>query len=367
MPAKQTIVCPNCFQRHATEAFSYTCTHGNCERSGLPIPAADIHEENGNPLCPACKSALIERLCPSCGYPVIIDDDSVPTLPVSIVGAEGCGKSNYLSVLIDQLRRRISKVYNCALYPLGGDETIHNYDSRYYQPLFVRGQCITSTMQDEVTPLLYSLVFSGQPPLGKSCNLTLYDACGANFRSEKVMADYNRSIYNARGILYFIDPFQIPSVRESLKTTGRPVSNDDASTLLSRTIHLIRQGGNRKNIRRKIDIPIAVCLTKMDTIRPLLDPSSFLLYPSRHVNTGRFDIHDFTSSSLEVQSLLESWGEVEIVNQVTSQFADYGFFGLSSLGSAPNDANAINHIVPHRVIDPILWILWKNRIISSTE
>lgn len=361
------MVCPNCFQRHATEEYSYTCTHSSCERAGLPIPAGEILDSGGNPLCPACKSTLIERLCPSCGFPVIIDDDTVPTLPISIVGAEGCGKSNYLSVLVDQLRRRISKAYDCALYPLGGDETISNYDSRYYQPLFVRGQCITSTIQDEVTPLLYSLVFSGQPPAGKSCNLTLYDACGANFRSEKVMADYNRSIYNARGILYFIDPFQLSAVRDNLKSSGRAVSNDDAGTLLSRTIHLIRQGGNRKNIRRKIDIPIAVCITKTDMIRPLLDPSSFTLYPSRHDRAGKFDIHDFTSASLEVQSILESWSEVEIVNQVTSQFADYGFFALSSLGSAPSAANSINHIAPHRVIDPILWILWKNRIISATE
>ena len=361
------MICPNCFQRHIVAEFSYTCTHSKCGRAGLPVTHDKILMQDGNPLCPGCRSALIERLCPSCGYPVIIDDDTVPTVPISIVGAEGCGKSNYLSVLIDQLRRKISKSYSCAFYPIGGDETIKNYDTKYYQPLFVKGQCLTSTMQEEVSPLLYSMVFSGDYPSGKNCNITLYDACGANFRSEKIMADYNRSIYNAKGILYFIDPFQISAVRDNLSNIGRPVSNDDAGTLLSRTIHLIRQGSNRKNLRRKIDIPIAVCITKMDMIRPLLDVSSFALSPSRHDKNGKFDVHDFASTSLEVQSILESWSESEIVNQITSQFSDYGFFALSSLGTAPDDTNAVENIVPHRVIDPMMWLLWKNKIIEANE
>ena len=364
MPPK-TIICPNCFQRHAPEEYTFSCTYTGCARAGRAVPAAELVIEDGRPVCTACKNVLSERTCPSCGYALVEEDESVPNVPISIVGAEGCGKSNYLSVAIDQLRRSMSQVYNCALYTLGGDDTISHYDARYYQPLFVQGQCISSTQQEEVVPLLYSLIFSGNNLAGRSCNLTFYDACGANFKSEKVMADYNRSIYNAKGILFFVDPFQIAAVREKVKASGRLVSNDDAGTLLSRTIHLIRQGSGRKNIKRKIDIPIAVCLTKMDTIRELLDPASFLLCPSRHTQKPRFDLPDYNSLSLEVQSLLESWSETELVNQITSQFSDYGFFSLSSLGAPPNDTNSINHIAPHRALDPLLWVLWKNHIIAA--
>ncbi|MDL2233811.1 hypothetical protein LJC63_09600 [Ruminococcaceae bacterium OttesenSCG-928-L11] len=364
MPAK-LIVCPNCFEKHPPEEFAFACTKTGCGREGTTIPPAEVLIQGGKPLCPSCRSHLSERLCPSCGYAIIAEDDTVPSVPISIVGAEGSGKSNYLSVSIDQIRRNLSKHYDCSLYPLGGDDTIKHYETRYYQPLFVKGQCINSTQQEEVTPLLYSLIFSGSPMAGRSCNLTFYDACGANFKSERVMSDYNRSVYNARGILFFVDPFQIASVRDNVRSTGRQVSNEDAATLLARTIHLIRQGGGRKNIRRKIDIPIAVCLTKADTIRGLLDPSSFILYPSRHTKHRRFDLPDHNSTSLEVKSLLESWGEVEIVNQVTSQFSDYAFFALSSLGSPPTENNSINHISPHRVLDPLLWVLWRNRIIQA--
>lgn len=366
MPSK-LITCPNCFGRHMPEEYAFVCNHSGCAKGGMPIPAGEVMIDGGRPLCPSCRGLLSERLCPSCGYAVIGEDDNVPTVPVSIVGAEGSGKSNYLSVTIDQLRRRMSKTYDCSLYPLGGDDTINHYDSRYYQPLFVKGQCISSTQQEEVTPLLYSLLFSGVPAAGRSCNLTFYDACGANFKSERVMADYNRSVYNSRGILFFIDPFQIPAVRENAKATGRPVSNDDPGTLLSRTIHLIRQGGGKKNIRRKIDIPIAVCITKIDAIRNILDPSSFLLYPSRHIKYPRFDLPDFNSTSMEVQSLLQSWAASDIVNQVVSQFSDYAFFALSSLGNPPSANNSINHIAPHRVLDPLLWALWKNRILNAGE
>ena len=364
MPTKM-ITCPNCFRRSAAEEYHFSCTFADCPKKGVIIAPGDVVYDSGRPVCPECKSGLSERLCPSCGYAVTEESEDVPSVPISIVGAEGSGKSNYLSVAVDQLRRVMSKAYDCSLYPLGGDDTISHYDSRYYRPLFVGGQCLSSTRQEEVVPLLYSLIFSGVPTAGRSCNLTFYDACGENFKSEKIMADYNRSVYNCRGILFFIDPFQIPAVREQVKATGRTVGGEDPGTLLSRTIHLIRQGEGKKNIKRKIDIPIAICITKIDAVRPLLDPSSFLLYPSRHLKKPRFDLPDFGSTGREVQSLLESWAAADIVKLATSHFSDCGFFALSSLGSPPGEKNNINHLAPHRVLDPLLWVLWKNRVIAA--
>jgi hypothetical protein len=88
------------------------------------------------------------------------------------------------------------------------------------------------------------------------------------------MANYNRSIYNSCGVLFLIDPAQLPGLREHYHRAGGGRNcKEDASIVLSRTIRLIREGSGQKNLKKKISIPIAVCLTKADTFRPLLDVS----------------------------------------------------------------------------------------------
>lgn len=361
----KSIVCPNCFSTQTADKFYYFCTRTGCARNGLAIPEEEVKLINGRPACPSCENYLNERLCPECGYALFIEDSSIPNISVSIIGTEGCGKSNYLSVVIEELKRSFSKAYDCALYPIGGDNTIHHYEKLYYNPIYLRRECLTSTQQDEIVPLLYSLIFSDKNSNGKNCNLTFYDACGENFKSEKVMADYNSSIFNAKGLLYFIDPSQFPLIREDYESQGKKVCEDDASNILSRTVRLIRHAEGNKNLGQKIDIPIAVCVTKFDTLRSYLDASSFISYQSRHLSSPQFDFPDFNSTNYEVQSLIESWNGTEIVNQVRSHFSNYAFFGISSLGASPDENNRLQQIIPHRVLDPILWILWKNNIINS--
>lgn len=356
----KSIVCPKCFSRHDVDDLAYGCPNSSCPREAVPtaVPSGGLG-------CKECGTHMTLRFCPDCGFQLTVSEDAAANLPISIVGSEGCGKSHYLSVLINEIRQNMGKTYHCSLYPLGGDDTILQYENNYYNPLYVDGQCIPSTDQDAVTPLIYSLVFSKEQS-GQVCNLTFYDACGANFRSERVMADYNRSVYNSRGILLLIDPSQLPGLREKFESSGRRVCTEDFSSLVARTIQLIRQGSNQQNLKKKISIPIAICLTKIDSLRSQLDPASFLRFPSRHLQQDSFDIVDFSCVSQEVQSLIESWGGTDLINQVKSQFETVGFFGVSSLGNPPNSEDRIDHIAPYRVCDPFLWLLSKNKIIRAT-
>ena len=362
----KSIICPKCFSKNDITQVAYGCAKPSCPRERIPTTVENI-DPRQLPGCVSCGQQMKLRYCPDCGYLMQTEDESIDTMPISIVGGEGCGKSNYLSVLIDQVRHSMSKVYDCALYPLGGDETITQYEERYYKPLFVNGTCIESTDQEDILPLVYSLVFSDVTRHGKTCNLTFYDACGANFQNERLMANYNRSIYNSSGILFLVDPAQLPGIREHYRNIHRRICREDANVLLSRTIRLIREGSNQKSLKKKINIPIAVCLTKADSFRQLLDPASFLRYPSRHLRRPAFDMMDFNCCNLETRSLIETWGGGDLIQQVTSQFSNYSFFSFAALGNAPNHANQVSHISPHRACDPLLWVLRQNKMIRSTS
>jgi hypothetical protein len=363
----QRIVCPKCFVRYPAEARLLVCQNEACVKAGQSIPESEADFHGDQPVCRECGREISMRLCPKCGFEFSGHSAGAEMLGVSMVGAERCGKSHFLTVLVNSVKQEMTKAYGCALYPLGGDTPIAQDNEKYFEPLFVHGQCVSSTLQEDVEPLIYSLVFPDGKASGKTANLTFYDACGANFGSVRRMEESNRNIYNSRGVLFLIDPSQFSAIRERRRALGKPVSDVDPATLLARMIHLIRGGGGQSDIRKKITIPIAVCLTKLDIVKPYLDASSFLASRSRQLKQPGFDPIDFDSCSMEVMSLIESWSGKDLINQIMSQFETYGFFGFSSLGEEPSDDNRVTHIQPHRVMDPFLWILWKNSIIGTAK
>lgn len=364
---KQQIVCPKCFAKYPAGNRLVVCQNAACQKAGQHIPESSAGLQNGQPVCPDCGREMSMRLCPHCQFEFSGHSPGAEMLGLSMVGAERCGKSHFLTVLLNSVKQEMSKAYGCALYPLGGDSTIEQYNRQYFRPLFVQGQTLSSTAQEDVEPLIYSLVFPDTGGNGKTTSLTFYDACGANFDSERTMEEINRNIYNSRGILLLIDPSQFPVIRDRRRAQGKPVSEVDPGTLLSRMIHLIRAGSGQGDIRQKITIPIAICLTKLDILRPWLDVSSFVRCGSRHLRQPGFDPVDFESCSLEIMSLIESWSGKDLINQITSQFTHYGFFGFSALGEEPTPTGQVHHIQPHRIMDPFLWLLWRNRIIGTAK
>lgn len=362
------ILCPKCFSRFSPDKQKLVCRSDGCSRKGLVFaPEEGQTLTSAQPVCVECGREIPFRLCPHCGFELTGMDSRSPVTPFSIVGAEGSGKSHYLAVMLHALRQEMTKVYGCSLYPMNGDGTLEQFAQQYHHPLFVEGKVISSTAQETVEPLIYSLVFPDGSRNGVTSTLTFYDACGANFTSGRELEENNRSVYNSKGILFLIDPTQFPAVRDRRKELGMQVCPTDPGDLLSRVIHLIRSGVGDNDITKKIDIPIAVCLSKMDILDETLDISSFVRNKPRHLDRPAFDPVDFESCSLEIQSLLESWSGKELVNQITAQFEHCGFFAFSALGGDPASDGTVERIAPHRTLDPVLWLMTQNKIIHTAR
>ena len=359
----KTAICPKCFSHLTDDTLAYRCANGACPWTGNNTLAAGAATGPGGALaCPVCGENFPSAYCPECGFPVREDDLCAMSLSVSLAGAPGSGKSHYLAVLLEELKTRFSKAFECSLFPAGGEKTMSFYERDYYSPLYAGGKCIPRTRQDDVNPLLYSLVFPDGAHV-KAFDLTLYDACGKNFESVSAMSTLNRSLGRSGGILFMVDPMDLPKVAEKRGVHSTKSSDGGAAALLSRTIHLLRAGSGRSSLQNNLEVPFAVCLTKLDSIRDLLDVSSFVTAPSRQMREGVFEKYDFEACNVEMQSFFEAFGGGEIIRQVSSQFDHYAFFGLSALGHEPS-GGAVQHIVPHRVADPLLWLFWKNKLIK---
>lgn len=366
-------ICPWCFESRNLKEIDYICTNtSSIKRCQCGATRVKQHPSNKKkPICKECGQLLLTKLCPSCEGELPLNIETAESYPVAIIGAKETGKSNYVAVLINQLKNEVGRSFNCALMACG-DHTLNRYRDEFYNPLFRNRTCVQGTDGGEVKPLIYSLIFQRKGglfkrPVNDAVSLTFFDTAGENLNKQEDMQKYNRYLYHASGIILLLDPLQLPEVRDRLEGNIRlPQENTDVNTILNRTIEIIRGGLGLTNLSKKIDIPIAVAFTKIDAVDELLDPASCLKNDSSHVRKGVFDMVDFEDANQEMQSLVQEWMHgSELCQTLESQFSNYAFFGLSSLGSNPDMDNRIPKFRPFRVADPFLWILTQKNIIPK--
>ena len=71
----------------------------------------------------------------------------------------------------------------------------------------------------------------------------------------------------------------------------------------------------------------------------------------------------------EIKSLLTEWGAESFMSQVDVNYTNYSYFAVSALGmnNNPKEDGHIDRPRPHRIEDPLLWILKENGVIKSSK
>ncbi|MDU1845361.1 MAG: hypothetical protein E6778_07435 [Niallia nealsonii] len=327
--------------------------------------------------CKTCNKETMIRICPSCRSTLPSTISDYEDYIIAIIGAKQSGKSHYIAVLIDEIINNIGNAYNCYLKP-ENEETIQRYNRQFKNPLFQNKTTLDVTQSARVNgdvkkPLLFTLSFSNGGMFGtKVITLAFFDAAGEDLKEEKNMSKHTRYISNSAGIICLLDPLQLPSVRDQIGEQGVQVNlphldlDNDVNDILIRTTNMIRNTLGIK-MKKKINIPIAISFSKIDGILPLIDPSSKLKMKSRHLEQKAFNVLDFQSVNNEMKSLVQGWTKGNMTALLDHNYKEYGFFGISALGSDPGLDRKITNIEPYRVEDPFLWLLWKNKIIKGMD
>ena len=323
-------------------------------------------------VCLRCKQTAkdMHLYCPETKKEIPIDLITMKNLSIALLGAKASGKSNYIGVLVEEIRRKMTGAYNCSLSIASCRETKRTYEDIYYRPLYEEGHTVLATAGGEIPPpLIYPLMFFGKKnKIVNMAALILYDTAGENLDDNNVIREFNIYIMNANGIIMLLDPLQVPAIRNKLKANGfndLPEQNTETAYILSTIMDTMR---NIKNVKGQIDIPIALVFTKIDVLEKynVLPADSCLRNESEHINRGVFLKSDFDNTNLGVQQgLLENWlgGEIE---GFLRQFKNYSFFGVSALGANPAGTTIDSMgIRPRRVLDPLLWLLAENGYIRT--
>lgn len=379
-------VCPYCFETYALKDAPFRCVSPpqRCTPEADKVRATVWKQSTpiGRVLppmgrfatevrCPKCNQQTKRRICPLCHMDLPHTTGKFENLIFAVIGAKDSGKSHYLAVLIDQIRNHLGPSLGMLLEELN-DYTIKRYRESFYNPVYIQHKIIFGTksaLSDETVqlPMVFSLTFSGkgylrQHKITKVVTLVFFDTAGEDLKDEDVMATVNKYIYRADGIILLLDPLQLTWVRDQLgSATSLPEVTTETSDIIVRTTKLIQAGRNLRQ-DRLVPTPLAIAFSKFDAVQPLIDSQFQLNATPNH--DGGFDAADFEAVNSEMQSLVSTWHNSHLLQQVTTRYNQYGFFGLSSLGCSPQGSD-IPRVLPRRVEDPFLWLLYSHGLIRA--
>ncbi|MCP4656842.1 MAG: hypothetical protein GY856_15640 [bacterium] len=322
--------------------------------------------------CPECKQKSNLLCCPYCHNSLPHPHDRSEEIIISIIGGPQSGKTVYLSLLVDEFNRTMTPRY--SLRPLG-EEVTKRYDRIYRGPIKDRtlpGATQRSRVDPEVRhPLTFTLGEAGDEH-ERTRTIVIHDAAGEQFRHQDQMRRFNRYLIHSHGAMIFVDPEQMPKVRERM-TDPPPRVTGRALDLLN-TVHdmVVDEQDLRQ---RTLDLPLAIVLTKIDLLQdpaamgnaPFLTPGFTLLERTEHgpefIEDHAKAVHD------EIDSLLKILREGDVIGSAANMFSSYLCFGISSLGHCPNRHNntLTGEPEPMRLLDPFLWLLARLNCIEYVE
>lgn len=383
-----SIACPYCFKKFSRSEVLFRCTNS---RAHTPAPDQHLQDHWGTPHMelPAIKqSSLMSRLldrvpksakCPDCGenaYNVmcphchnLLDREMVEKkgVIISIVGARSSGKTNYITVLVDELMKNCDYLGNLGILPsplADRDEntTERRYLNDFYNILYRKGRVQAATAIEDPRsriPLIYKIVQQGKDPLF----LVLYDTAGENFMDPKKLEENVKYLAVSDATIFLLDTFNVPFVHDRLKGKMN-LPELTSPTQFFEIFNKVREYFIARSDKDHFKKPMAFVFTKIDAIllnRDLFNDAS-PANMSAEQNSAFLDgqgvdlddlesVHDGMAGVLSAQA----WRCTNFVNNA-AQYSNHHFFGISALGDSPVNQE-VRNLRPYRVLDPLVWVM----------
>lgn len=399
---KSQFICPYCFTRHPLSEVEFRCTNRRCKQvDDIPMTKYEFGDvkmpkKGGNcfPVrmkgsklpdsgtCPLCGETTYKMVCPSCHNPLPEATLNGTDMIISVVGARGTGKSVFVGILINELMKRVAPAFGGALN--GFDDSYNRYKATFFQRMYIDKRTPEQTQSGlsnadngAYRPYIFTLRLPKKSLFGNkvdSFTFVFFDTAGEDLDDEDTMSTVNKYITSSSGIIFLLDPLQIPEVVNQLSqetVRGASAANlgsvTDPNSIMTSVSHLIRKS-NKLSTNRLIDIPVAAVFSKFDAIEEIVPEDMAILRTSPHTSEGVFDMADFNNVNNEVKGLLNAWNYGDFIRDAQINYSNCAFFAVSALGLHNNPkAGSIDMPKPHRIEDPLLWILEENGVIKATK
>jgi len=233
-------------------------------------------------------------------------------------------------------------------------------------------EALTPTKMPE--PQIWKITNGGRKKSGfaPSYTFTIFDGAGEHSQGQSP-ENIVRYIGKSKAMIVTIDPLTINGISKNIDIKVRNNTQRDRivggrpDAALANITTLIRDSRHHIGLGRDLDIPVAVVLTKFDVITTcnkfidMFKKNAPILNPAPSVNDRKVDIVQMKNVSDDIVRLLEETREHNFVQTIKNNFKEKNvmFFGVSSYGRPPKDDGTLHEITPHKVLDPLLWLLKK--------
>jgi len=237
---------------------------------------SSVFSKQANKLaCDVCHRPTSKKICPGCHNQIPTYFYQAESHIISVVGARSSGKTHYITILLNELKRKGNKV-GLRMYSQDVGEhrqqvTSIRYKNVYKRPLIDELTELPQTQENakDLYPLIYEICSDKYGNAKrKVIYLVFYDTAGENFKDEYELKKVANYISNSSGVIFLIDTFQIPAVHSYLKKNGLniPQTQTGFTDVLDRIKSLFEQEGHIDRAGGATSIPVAVTLSKFDEV-----------------------------------------------------------------------------------------------------
>jgi hypothetical protein len=360
--------CPFCIREYDKSKVLYVCP--DC---GETADRKTLEREPVKCKKPGCGGVATLRKCPSCGQTIPKMALETLNLPFSIVGVSNSGKTNYITVMLHELGR--SSGLRIAL----GHQTKETLDRQNdnYRRIYEEHTRPENTQSGENMPQIW-YVKNLQKKRGNEVptyTFTIFDGAGEDHENLDPSSTVCRYINASKAIILAIDPLVLSGIRKGGVVDPEVMNNSlggfkgetkNAEDVINSVAVYIKAARGIKS-NKMLNIPVAVVLTKFDTIleHKSFGPQALIRGKSLNISNGKVDTTEIEQVDGEIRNWLYEIGEGAFIASLESHFKEFYFFGVSSFGQPPKAVNTLaDDIRPHRVLDPMLWLFKKAKFVD---
>lgn len=390
-----TVPCPYCYHKIDPNQAHYRCTGRNapgrprCTKSedarrveelGDATPTYPTFEverrrlpRRSPPECPSCSGPSSIRVCPVC-HSTLPANFTTDSPLFGIVGVRGSGKTVMLTMMTQELKTTVARRFQAAIDDVGNSKLLTKLGTMRVEMTSGDRRLPDQTAvysRSETVPAVFEWQLPRESFRGTrtaSTILSFYDTSGEDLAN----VDTAREQYYlaaADGIILLLDPFGFPENKRL--AVGRGVDpnslRDEPLSVLHHVTESLRQADHLTK-DEMIKRPIAVVVAKIDAFFDQVGPDHPIRKPS--VTGPYFAEQESLDLHNHVAALISQWGGDNVLAWLARNYDknSYRFFVASALGSEPDyrtGTASSRGVQPHRVTEPLLWLMARRKFIRS--
>ena len=340
--------CPFCFSEYDKERIKYVCP--DCGETTYPKTSAE--KKKPSIRCEHCGRMATVRLCPECGeYDKQIPEEAkgvIPlgaldadgSLPFCIIGVSSSGKTNFITVMLHELSRVSElRIALSAQNKYTRDVQRENYTNIYENHIPPRPTDPTE-LGDRLKPQLWQIknLMRQKSNTTPTYTFTIYDGAGEDHSERLDPSSAICGYINAsNAIIITLDPLILTNLRRMInpdvrRNSGASEGDTNSAEDIVNSVAAYIKAARGLNTNKMLTIPVAVVLTKFDTILQLdsLPAGAVVRKPSMTFSGGKVNLTEISQVNEEIRDWLYGIGEGSFIAALESNFKNFYFFGVSS-------------------------------------